>query len=311
MADVQKSLRIIGVPLDHGAGRRGVGMGPSAIRIAGLHRRIERLGWAFEDSGDLHIPAPETRVSGDAHARFLPIVLQACRDLADEVERALDDDVFPLVIGGDHSIAIGSISGVAAHVRKTKGVNAQPRVGVIWFDAHADINSPETSPSGNIHGMPVACLLGTGPAELCNLGFEGAKLDPSRVVQIGLRDIDEQEKRLVKASGIHAYTMEDIDKRGMPAIIKEAIEITTKDSDHLHVSFDIDGLDPGIAPGTGTPVLGGLTYREAHLALEQIAATGLLRSLDMVEVNPVLDIRNQTSEVAVGMIASALGSRIL
>ena len=224
-----------------------------------------------------------------------------------------DDGGFPLVLGGDHSIAIGTLSGLALEQHRRAGTEptGAPRLVVIWFDAHGDINRPDTSPSGNIHGMPVSCLLGHGPAPLVDIAYPGQKLDPSRFCQIGLRDIDATERRLLRESGIHTYTMADIDRRGMAAIMEEAVRIALDGSDMLHCSFDIDSVDPRVAPGTGTPKLGGLTYREAHLALEIIAETERLTSMEMVEVNPTLDDQNKTAELAVELIASALGSRIL
>lgn len=309
-----KSVHIVGAPLDHGAGRRGVGMGPSALRIAGLHEALRRIGYRVEDHGDVTIPAPETCPPGNPRAKYLPLVSQACLEVSSEVQSILEGQGIPLVIGGDHSIAIGTISGIAAHLTQGKGQKASGpagRLGVIWFDAHGDINTPETSPSGNIHGMPVACLLGKGPPELTGIGYPGAKLDPAKVVQIGLRDLDEVERRDLRDSGIHAFTMEDIDRRGMAAIVEQAVEIVMSGTDHVHVSFDIDSVDPQVAPGTGTRKIGGLTYREAHLAMEIIAESGHLCSMEMVEVNPILDVQNQTAELAVGLIASALGKRIL
>lgn len=309
-----KSVHIVGAPLDHGAGRRGVGMGPSALRIAGLHDALHRIGYRVEDHGDVTIPAPETCPPGNPRAKYLPLVSQACREVGAEVQAILEREGIPLVIGGDHSIAIGTISGIAAHMKQGKGKTASgpaARLGVIWFDAHGDINTPETSPSGNIHGMPVACLLGKGPEELTAIGYPGAKLDASRVVQIGLRDLDEVERRDLRDSGIHAFTMEDIDRRGMATIVEQAVEIVMHGTDHVHVSFDVDSVDPQVAPGTGTRKIGGLTYREAHLAMEIIAESGRLKSMEMVEVNPILDMQNQTAELAVGLIASALGKKIL
>lgn len=310
----ERPLHVIGVPLDHGAGRRGVSMGPTSVRIAGLNRVLARAGFGFVEHGDIEVSIPETLPSGDVNARYLSSVAETCEQLHQRVKSALDSGGLPLVIGGDHSIAIGSLAGVSHHLKAldvANGLNRVPKVGVLWFDAHADINTPETSPSGNIHGMPVACSLGAGPSELTDIGFPGPKIEAQRVVQVGLRDIDRHEKRLIREHGIHAYTMADIDRRGMAPIVEEAIEIALRDCDLLHVSFDVDVLDPSIAPGTGTPVLGGLSYREAHLALEMVAATGQLRSLEVVEVNPVLDQGNRTAEVAVGLIASALGKTIL
>jgi arginase len=303
-----RTVHVVGVPLDHGAGRRGVGMGPAALRIAGLHGALGRLGLGVRDRGDLEVPAPETQPTGERNAKFLPLISRTCTELANEVEAILAEGGFPLVLGGDHSIAIGTISGLAHHLRKKKGNDA--RLAVVWFDAHGDINTPETSPSGNIHGMPVSCLLGWGPPELANIGFAGRKIDPALFCQIGLRSIDETEKRLLRESTIHTYTMTDIDRRGMPAVMEDVIA-KTADADMLHVSFDIDAVDPRFAPGTGTPKGGGLTYREAHLAMELLAETRRVSSMEMVEVNPTLDDKNQTAEFAVELVASALGQRIL
>ncbi|MEM7167691.1 MAG: arginase [Planctomycetota bacterium] len=233
-----------------------------------------------------------------------------CEQLCDEVASALGEGGFPLVIGGDHSIAMGTLSGIARHVRDAKG-GEEPRIGLLWFDAHADLNTPATSPTGNIHGMPLATLLGQGPPELCNIGFEGPKLQARNIVQIGLRDLDDGEKKLIRDRGIHAYTMADIDKKGMATVMEEAIATVSKDTDFVHVDFDIDVMDPQIAPGTGTRKIGGLTYREAHLALEMTASRCELGSFGLVEVNPILDERNRTAEVAVSLIASAMGERIL
>lgn len=305
------TTHIIGVPLDHGAGRRGVGMGPSAMRIAKLHESLRRIGWNVVDQGDIHIPAPEIEDIGEANARYLNTVATACTDLARQVERSLDQGAFPLVIGGDHSIAIGTISGIADWWLRGKGGMPRPAsIGVVWFDAHGDINTPESSETGNIHGMPVSCLLGHGPAALTSIGYAGAKLEAGNIIQIGLRDLDDAERRLIREFGVVPYTMADIDQRGMASIVREAIG-RLAGCDHIHVSFDIDVVDPRIAPGTGTPKLGGITYREAHLAMEMLAESNRVASLEMVEVNPILDTFNQTSEIAVGLIASAMGKRIL
>ena len=304
-----QTVQIIGVPLDHGAGRRGVGMGPSAIRIAGLHEALEKLDWQVRDGGDLPIPAPETLSSGQSNAKFLPLIAKTCTDLCKQVEQTIGEGAFPLVLGGDHSIAIGTISALANHLRKDEN-RAAPKLGVVWFDAHGDINTPETSPSGNIHGMPVACLLGDGPEPLTRIGYDGPKLRPELFCQVGLRDIDKVEKGLLRNSGVHCYTMADIDRRSMSVVMDEVID-KLADVDWLHISFDIDSVDPRVAPGTGTPKLGGLTYRESHLAMEMLAATNKVSSLELVEVNPTLDHRNTTAEVAVELIASALGQSIL
>jgi arginase len=308
-----KTIHVIGVPMDHGAGRRGVGMGPAAMHIAGLHPRLHQLGYEVHDLGDLVIPAPEIVPLGEDKAKYLPLVTAACTELAEAIPSMFADGGLPLVLGGDHSIAIGTLSGLAREQHRRQGTApvGPPRLGVIWFDAHGDINRPETSPSGNIHGMPVSCLLGQGPAALVDVAYPGPKLDPRRFCQIGLRDIDATERRLLRESGIHTFTMADIDRRGMAAVIEEALRLALDGTDMLHCSFDIDAVDPREAPGTGTPKPGGLTYREAHLALEIIAETERLTSMEMVEVNPTLDDRNTTAELAVELIASALGSRIL
>jgi arginase len=304
-----RAVHIIGVPLDHGAGRRGVSMGPAALRIAGLHAALRRLRHDIVDLGDLEIPAPETQPEGEGNAKFLSLIAKTCTELAVEVERVMEQGGLPLVLGGDHSLAVGSISGISNRLR-LRTDRTPPRLAVVWFDAHGDINNPETSPTGNVHGMPVSCLLAHGPEALSSLGYSGPKFAPEMFFQIGLRDLDDTEKRLIRQSGIVPYTMADIDKRGMSTVMAEVLR-ATESADWLHVSFDIDAVDPRVAPGTGTPKLGGLTYREAHLAMEMIAETDRLGSLDMVEVNPTLDSKNSTAELAVDLIASALGKRIL
>ena len=303
-------VEIIGMPLDHGAGRRGVSMGPSALRIAGLQEALQRAEINSIDAGDIFVPIPEASDAGHPSQRFLGVVESACTQLAEKVDASLAAGNFPLVLGGDHSIAIGTISGVSSHLQEA-GATSPPRVGVLWFDAHADLNTPDTSPTGNIHGMPLACLLGKGPSSLIDIGFAGAKIAPHRVVQLGLRELDPDEKRRILESDITAYSMEDIDRRGLPEVVEEALEKVLTDCDHLHVSFDIDVIDPRFAPGTGTARQGGLTYREAHLAMEMVARTRAVRSFELVEVNPVLDEGNRTAEVGVGIIASALGKSIL
>jgi arginase len=307
----RRRVHILGVPLDHGAGRRGVGMGPSAVRIAGLHDALMRLGYEVKDLGDLPVPAPETCAVGDPRARYLETVAATCETVAGEVQGILGQGGLPLVVGGDHSIAIGTVSGLAAYLATKKGDRKPREIGVLWFDAHGDANTPETTPTGNIHGMPVACLLGKGPEPLTKLAYPGPKVQGGRCAQIGLRDVDELEKRFLRESQVHAYTMMDIDRRGMAAVVEEALRHVADGADMLHVTFDVDVVDPQVAPGTGTRKLGGLTYREAHLALEIVAESGRLTSFEMVEVNPTLDQQNQTAELAVGLIASALGKRIL
>lgn len=314
-----QEIHILGVPMDHGAGLRGVGMGPSAIRIAGLHDRLRNLELAFRDHGDVLIRDPE-RVPSEhkkGTAKHLPLISRACDAVHEHVKRIVKKDAFPLVIGGDHSIAIGTIAGLAAAYKeeeteaKKKDPGDEITMGLIWVDAHGDLNTPATSPSGNIHGMPVAVCLGDGPKELTHIGGFAPKVHPNDVVLVGLRDIDRKEKHAILNSGAHAYTMKDIDERGMAAVMRDAITLATRNTDYLHVSFDIDSVDPRIAPGTGTTVFGGLTYREAHLAMEMIAESERLTSLEMVEVNPILDMHNQTGQLAVDLIASALGKTIL
>ncbi|GIK54057.1 MAG: arginase [Planctomycetota bacterium] len=314
-----ETVHIIGVPMDHGAGRRGVGMGPSALRIGGLHDKLKAAGREFVDHGDILIRTPERlRAKVEGKANNLPIVLRACDALHEHVQRIVLMGGFPLVIGGDHSINIGTMAGLAVGVRerykaeKGKSKGRVPReIGVIWIDAHGDLNTPETSPSGNIHGMPVSVALGKGPRVLTHLGGFAPKVQANNVVLIGLRDLDREEKQAILDSGVHAFTMQDIDMRGMAGVVQEAISLATRNTDYLHVSFDIDSVDPRVAPGTGTTVFGGLTYREAHLALELISESGKLTSFEMVEVNPILDNYNMTGELAAGLIASALGKRIL
>ncbi len=310
MSATDRKVEIIGVPLDHGAGRRGVSMGPSALRIAGLQESLERLEISSFDGGDIALPIPEESQSGDPNLRYLDVVESACTRLSGRVCDALDRGQFPLVLGGDHSVAIGTISGISSHLRGD-GDAEPPKVGILWMDAHADLNTPDTSPTGNIHGMPLACLLGKGPDSLVQIGYSGTKVAPHRVAQIGLRDLDPDEKRRILESDISAYSMEDVDRRGLPEVVEEALEKILNDCDHLHVSFDIDVIDPRFAPGTGTARPGGLTYREAHLAMEMVARTGAIASMELVEVNPVLDEKNKTAEIGVGIVASALGQSIL
>ncbi len=321
-AEPHLDVHILGVPMDHGAGRRGVGMGPSAMRIAGLAEKLKGVGHVVTDHGDVIIKdlergAQAAAPSVQGKANNLSLITRACDAVHEHVKRIAKKGSFPLVVGGDHSIAIGTISGLAAAYReieaerRAQGDDHELTMGLIWVDAHGDLNTPETSPSGNIHGMPVSVILGQGPKELTHLGGFAPKVVPNDVVLLGLRDLDRQEKQAILDSGVHAFTMKDIDERGMAAVMRDAINLATRNTDYLHVSFDIDSVDPRIAPGTGTAVVGGLTYREAHLALEMIAESGLLTSFEMVEVNPILDVYNQTGQLAVELIASALGKTIL
>ena len=302
----QSRIAVIGAPLDLGAGRRGVDMGPSAIRVARLHARLESLGYEVADLGNVEVEQAESRPVGRENARYLPEITATCRRLAKTVESALGAGQFPVVLGGDHSVAAGTVTGVARHFRKAK-----QKVGLIWVDAHADMNTPETSPSGNVHGMPLASLVGMGPDELVNLGGFTPKVRPQNVVLVGIRDVDQLEKPHIKASGVRAFTMRAIDERGLSAVMSEAIRIASDGTAGFHVSFDMDSVDPDEAPGVGTPVRGGITYREAHLALELVCDCQKMTSFEVVEVNPVLDVANRTAELAVELVMSAMGKRIL
>jgi arginase len=281
-------------------------MGPSALRLAGLNERIAELGYEVQDLGNVVVDQPESTPVGPSHARYLPQIANTCERLADMVERAADRNHVPVVLGGDHSIAVGTVSGMANHFRKQGR-----KMGLIWIDAHADMNTPETSPSGNVHGMPLACVIGHGPLELTEIGGPAPKVQPGCVALIGLRSVDDIERFSVRRAGVHPFTMRDIDERGLPNVIRQAIEIVTAGTDGFHLSFDMDVVDPAEAPGVGTPVRGGITYREAHLAMELICDSGKLASLEVVEVNPVLDEANRTAMLAVELIGSALGKRIL
>lgn len=299
-------LEMIGIPLDLGANRRGVDMGPSAIRIAGIAERLRHIGHEVLDAGNLEVVAPEVQTIEDTRLRYLPEITRAVTELARVVSGTLERGNVPLVLGGDHSIAIGTIGGVAGSLRRQN-----QRLGVIWVDAHGDMNTPETTPSGNIHGMPFAVVLGKGCRELVDVGGVFPKTRPEDAVLVGVRNLDQKEQHLVREAGITVYTMEDIDRRGMFDVMAEAVEIASRDTDALHLSLDMDALDPQVAPGVGTPVRGGLTYREAHTAMEIVAGTKRLRSLEVVEVNPMLDVRNTTADVAVELLESALGKRIM
>jgi arginase len=300
-----RPVRLIGVPMDLGAGRRGVDMGPSAVRYAGIGARIAGLGHEYHDGGDISVPIPEARAPGKG-PRYLREIHRACERLAQRVERLLDEGVMPLVVGGDHSMAIGTVTGVAAHHRKR-----DERIGLVWVDAHADMNTPETSPTGNVHGMPLACVLGKGPEEMIKLGASIPMVDPARAVLIGIRSVDPGERELVRTSGIQVYSMREIDMLGMDRVMREAIDIVTKGTAGFHLTFDMDGCDPAAAPGVGTPVSGGVTHREAHLLLEHAAESKKLLGLELTEINPILDHRNMTAELAVEFVLSGLGKRIV
>ncbi len=302
----QRVVRIVGVPMDLGAGRRGVDMGPSAIRIAGVGAGLRQLGFRVEDDGDVGVPAPETRDPGSPQARYLEPIYHVCNRLRLRVRRSLETTEVPIVLGGDHSIAIGTVSGVAEHFR-----NRGNKVGLIWVDAHGDMNTPDSSPTGNIHGMPLATLCGMGDPRLVEMGGFWPKVERGNVCLIGIRDIDDVERKIVRESGIHAYTMRDVDERGMRAVIQEAIAFASQDTAGFHVSFDLDAMDPRDVPGTGTPVKGGINWREANLLMETVSDSGRMTSLEITELNPILDVKNQSGEVAVDVILSAFGKRIL
>lgn len=299
-------IHLLGVPMDLGAGRRGVDMGPSAIRIAGIAERLRELGHRIVDDGDMAIRIMEELRMGDPRARYLREIARATAVLSRKVERIAAEGCFPLVLGGDHAIAVGTISGVAAHARSRR-----KKLGVLWVDAHADINTPGTSPSGNVHGMPLAALLGFGPSELTSVGGEGPKVDPANVALVGIRSLDPGEKAHLKEAGVGVFTMADIDRQGIHRVMKKALSLVTDGTDYLHVSLDLDSVDPTVAPGVGTPVKGGLDYREAHLIMEFVADSGALSSLEVVEVNPILDTRNTSAEFAVELVQSAFGKSIL
>jgi len=302
----RRRVTVIGVPLDLGAGRRGVDMGPSALRVAEVDGRIRELGCEVEDGGDIAVTIAETRDPGDARLKYLDEIWRTCETLRDRVSEALAAGRTPVVLGGDHSIAMGTIAGAARFYAQSG-----ERLGLVWFDAHGDANTPETSPSGNIHGMPMAVALGLGAPALVSLAGSVPMIDGSRAAIVGLRDVDAAERANVTATGIGAFTMRDIDERGMRSVMEEAIRRASTGTAGIHVSVDLDALDPEHAPGVGTPSPGGLSYREAHLAMEMLADTGRVVSAEVVEVNPILDERNRTAALGVGLVASLLGKRIL
>jgi arginase len=299
-------VHVLGVPMDLGSGRRGVDMGPSAIRIAGLHDRLRELGHSVVDEGDLDIKNIEELKVGDVRARFLAEIARASRQVAAKVGRIIERGQFPLVLGGDHSISVGTVSGIVTAARESR-----KKIGLLWIDAHGDINTPDTSPSGNIHGMPVAALLGEGPPELTSIGGEGRKVDPANVALVGIRSLDDGEKARLKRFGVQVHTMSDVDRHGIHRVMKKALARVTDGTDYVHVSFDLDAVDPTVAPGVGTPVKGGLDYREAHLIMELLHDSGIMTSLELVEVNPILDDRNQSALFAVELVQSAFGKKIL
>ncbi len=301
-----QKVRIIGVPMDLGQSRRGVDMGPSALRGAGLQASLKKLGLQVEDIGNLSVKQPEEMPVGEKRAKYLQEIAETCGDVAAAAEKSLSEGFLPLVLGGDHSIAAGVAAGVANYFRKDK-----KQIGYLWLDAHGDMNTPESSPSGNVHGMPLAAIMGYGAPELVDLlGFK-PKAEPGNIVIVGARDLDAQERKIVKKSGIHVFTMRDIDERGMREVMADALKYAIDDTAGIAVSLDMDFVDPADAPGVGTPVRGGVTYREAHLAMEMIADTESMVSLEVVEINPILDEHNRTALLGVELVLSGLGQKIL
>jgi arginase len=297
-----KKLSIIGVPMDLGQMRRGVDMGPSAIRYAGINERLKPLFDEIHDMGDIPIGRPEVAVDKESNLRNLDLVAEKSAMLAEKVDEVIQSGFFPLVLGGDHSIAIGTLAGVSKHYQN---------LGVIWYDAHGDLNTAETSPSGNIHGMPLAVSIGLGHSKLVEIGGYFPKVKPENVVIIGARALDEGERVLIKEKGIKVYTMHEIDRVGMTKVMEETIDYLKARTDGVHLSLDLDGLDPSECPGVGTPVMGGISYRESHLAMEMLEEAGMITSVEFVEVNPILDEKNKTASVAVELMGSLFGEKLL
>jgi arginase len=301
-----QKISIVGVPMDLGVDRRGVDMGPSALRYADLNERLQALGHEVHDLGDLDVIIPETRHFGDPKAKYLKEIADACTQLANLVLQIRQEGRTPLVLGGDHSIAVGTVSGVSECFRRSG-----KKIGLIWFDAHADFNTPDISPSGNVHGMPMAAIMGYGPVELTHIFGFSPKILPEHAVQIGIREVDPQERELVKKSGIRVFTMKEIDRRGIGAVMDEAVSIVSRNTDGFAVTLDADFLDPYESPGVATPVRGGADYREAHLAMEIIADTKKMVSFEITEINPILDVHNKTAHFGMELILSAFGKQIL
>ena len=301
-----KTVRVIGVPLDLGANMRGANMAPAAVRIAELDDKIRVLGFDVIDVGDLPVPVRDTLTSEAVQEKYLPQIVELCSRLEREVHGALAEGHIPITIGGDHSLAIGTVSG-ASRFHWERGES----MGLIWVDAHADLNTPTSSPTGNIHGMPLSVLLGNGHSELVRIGGRSIRVKPENVALVGIRTLDGEEKSLCRKSGIRYFTMREIDERGMHSVMKDALAVASQGTTGVHLSFDIDGVDPLYAPGVSTPVTGGLSYREAHLALEMLADSGLLRSMDFVELNPMTDISHKTAQLIVELAQSALGKSIV
>jgi arginase len=300
-----RKVAIIGVPLDLGGNRRGVDMGPSALRLTLLAERVKRLGCDVVDTGDVDVPLPEETHVGDPKKKYAGDIARVCRELCERVHKVMGEGRIPVTLGGDHSLAMGSIAGVSRHHR-----GRGEKVGLLWFDAHGDMNTPESTNSGNVHGMPLAHVLGMGDEELAGIGGFKPKVQSANTCLIGVRDLDDREKKLIAGSGVAVFTMKDIDRRGLSQVMDQAVEIASGGTAGFHVSFDVDAIDPSEALGVGTPKKGGLTYREAHLCLEIAADSRRLTSLDMVEINPILDNRNTTAELGCELILSALGKTI-
>lgn len=306
MTPKPSAVHIIGVPLDLGGGRRGVDMGPSAVRLTGLRDRLTALGVKVLDRGDIDAPIPEVKSEGDPRRKYIKDIARVCTKLHQRARQSLDEGAVPLVIGGDHSLGAGSVGASADFAAASGG-----KIGLLWVDAHGDMNTPETTLSGNVHGMPLAALLGQEPHELARIGTAFPKVTADKTVLIGIRNLDDAEKTQIKDAGVHVFTMKDIDRLGIAAVMDKALAIATSGTVGVHVSFDLDVCDPSIAPGVGTPVKGGLNYREAHMVMELAADTGRVMAVDLVEINPILDDRNVTAILGAELALSALGMRIL
>lgn len=303
---INKRIGLVGFPMDLGQDRRGVDMGPSAIRYANLEEKLEKLGYKVTDFGDIEIPILETQKVKNPKLKYLPEIAKTSKILAKKVEQLLVKNYFPLIIGGDHATAIGSIAGISSYCRKKKKT-----LGIIWIDAHSDMNTEETTPSGNIHGMPLAVSLGLGHKSLTQINGFAPKVDIRNVVMIGIRDVDYYEAQTIKKLNLNVYTMTEVDKIGIHRIVTKVLNDFKNKVDHIHISFDMDGVDPDYAKGVGTPVPGGLTYRESQLLMELVADCGCMNSLEMLEVNPILDTKNRTANLATDLILSALGKSTL
>jgi arginase len=302
----RRTIHVLGVPLDLGGGRRGVDMGPSAVRIAGLGERLVAMGSVVADKGDLAAPIPETQTERDPKKRYIREIARVCQKLYQQVYQSHEEGALPIVLGGDHSLAAGSVGASADFAAAKKS-----EIGLLWIDAHGDMNTPATTTSGNVHGMPLAALLGPEPAELSRIGQRSPKVRAEKTVLIGVRNLDDLEKTIIRDSKVHVFTMKDIDTHGIAVVMKRALALAGKDTAGVHVSLDLDVCDPAIAPGVGTPVKGGLDYREAHMAMEMVADSGRLMALDLVEINPILDSQNQTAVLGTELVLSAMGMRII